>query len=76
VSLSASIATVPWLGSSFRGFIVGPVHKARLYRFATYTGGQDTSLRLPDTQARLSVADKRYRLEIDARRSEGVLLTF
>ncbi len=74
VSLSASVATVPWLGSSFRGFVIGLLHKARLYRFATYTGAQITSLRLSDTAAHLCVADGHHQLEFDARRSEGGLL--
>ncbi|HEY3341445.1 MAG TPA: tocopherol cyclase family protein [Anaerolineae bacterium] len=74
VSVTASVATVPWLGSHFRGFTIGLLHQARLYRFATYTGARITSLQLTDTQARLRVADRHYALEIDAQRSEGGLL--
>lgn len=74
ISLTASVATVPWLGGSFRGFTIGLLHKARLYRFATYTGAKITSLQLTDTQARLRLSDKQYALEIDALRSEGGLL--
>jgi hypothetical protein len=36
--LTASVARIPWLGSAFRGFIVGLWHAGTLYRFATYTG--------------------------------------
>jgi hypothetical protein len=72
--LTVSVATIPWLGSSFRGFIIGLWHKRQLYRFATYTSAKIESLRLTDTHVMLRIADKKHRLEIDAARSEGGLL--
>ena len=72
--LTVSVATIPWLGSSFRGFIIGLWHDRQLYRFATYTGAKIESLRLTDTHVVLRVADKKHRLEVDAARSEGGLL--
>jgi hypothetical protein len=72
--LTVSVATIPWLGSSFRGFIIGLWHSGRLYRFASYTGARVQMLRLTDTHAILHVADKHHRLEINASRSEGGLL--
>jgi hypothetical protein len=39
-SLTASIAVIPWMRSSFSGFIVGFLHGGRLYRLATYTGAK------------------------------------
>ncbi|MCB0022532.1 MAG: hypothetical protein KDD91_05820, partial [Caldilinea sp.] len=38
VSLTASVARIPWLGTAFRGFIVGLLCDGTLYRFASYTG--------------------------------------
>ena len=73
-SITLSVATIPWLWTSFRGFIIGLWHAGQLYRFATYTGAQLARLNLTDTQVKLRVEDKRYRLEIDAARSEGGLL--
>jgi hypothetical protein len=73
-SLTVSVATIPWLGSAFRGFIIGLWHDQRLYRFATYTGAKLESLRLTDTHVGLSVADKKYRLDLRAVRSAGGLL--
>lgn len=73
-SITVSVATIPWLGTSFRGFIIGLWHERQLYRFATYTGAQLTRLQLSDTHLSLRVEDKRHRLEIDAARSEGGLL--
>jgi tocopherol cyclase len=65
-SLSASIAIIPWLGSSFRGFIIGLVHKGELYRFATYTGAQTDILRIVGNHVTWSANSRLYRLEITA----------
>jgi tocopherol cyclase len=40
VSLTASIAHIPWRGHWFAGFIIGVWLHGRLYRFATYTGAK------------------------------------
>ncbi|HZY41040.1 MAG TPA: tocopherol cyclase family protein, partial [Anaerolineae bacterium] len=73
-SVTISVATIPWLRTSFRGFIIGLWHDRVLYRFATYTGATISQLRLTDTHVVLRVEDKRHRLEIEATRSEGGLL--
>ena len=44
VSVMASVAHIPWLGSSFVGFIGGILVEDRLYRFATYTGAKRRSV--------------------------------
>ena len=36
LSLSASVARIPFLGTQFAGFIVGLLFKGKLYRFTTY----------------------------------------
>ncbi len=72
--LTASVGHIPWLWSSFRGFIVGLLHRGILYRFATYTGARLVSLRIEDAAVHLHCADKRRELLIDARRSGGGLL--
>jgi hypothetical protein len=73
-SLTASIAVIPWLGSTFRGFIVGLWHQGQLYRFATYTGAKTESLMITDNQVIWIIRDRRHRLEMTARRMEGGLL--
>ncbi|HBX68134.1 MAG TPA: hypothetical protein DEH25_01765 [Chloroflexi bacterium] len=73
-SLTASIAVIPWLGSAFRGFIVGLWHQGKLYRFATYTGAKTESLAITDDKVTWVIRDRRYRLELSARRAEGGLL--
>lgn len=81
-SLTASVATIPWLGSAFRGFIAGFWHRGQLYRFATYTGASIETLTVTDRevvwrvsgQAGTGPCRRAYRLEIVADRAEGGLL--
>ena len=71
ICLTGSIATIPWLGRSFPGFIVGLWHDGRLYRFATYTRARTVSLSLAGDELNWHIEDARYRLEIGARRAAG-----
>jgi tocopherol cyclase len=73
-SVTISVATIPWLGKSFRGFIIGLWHNRELYRFTKYNGAKITSLRLTDSHVILQLANRTHRLEIEAARSEGGLL--
>jgi hypothetical protein len=36
ISIKASVASIPWIGKSFTGFITGVWVHNRLYRFTTY----------------------------------------
>ena len=79
--LTGSVATIPWLGSAFRGFIAGLWHGGVLYRFATYSGASISRLQLTDTRVIWHLVGRAlgrgrppYRLEINALRSEGGLL--
>ncbi len=72
--LTASVAIIPWLKSSFRGFIIGLWHESRLYRFATYTGAKVEKLDIAGEQVDWVVRDRRYRLEMLARKAPGGLL--
>ena len=73
-SITISVATVPWLGHSFRGFIVGLWHNRQLYRFTKYNGSKIIRLNLTDTRVILHTINHTHRLEIEAARSEGGLL--
>lgn len=74
VSVMASVATIPWLSGAFRGFIVGLLLDDTLHRFTTYTGARLNELKITDTHVHLEVADRRYKLKIQAVRSDGGLL--
>lgn len=74
ISLTASIAIIPLLGYSLRGFIVGLWHEGDLYRFATYTGAQIDELTIGEQEIGVVISDSDHRLEITARRAEGGVL--
>lgn len=65
ISLMASVACIPWVGSHFTGYIVGFLLEDRLYRFATYTGAK-MEIVLGEHQVNLVFKDKKHRLEITA----------
>ncbi len=74
VSFVGSIAIIPWLFSSFPGFIIGLWIDGRLYRFATYTGAETRHLHITDESIHWTVADDEHVLEIEAERARGGLL--
>jgi tocopherol cyclase len=74
VSLSGSIAKIPWIGNYFTGYIFGFLYDKKLYEFTTYSGAKVTELDVTDDNIRIRLENKTYRLDIDADRSEGVEL--
>ncbi len=75
VSLSASVALIPWLRGEFRGFIVGLWVDGTLFRFATHTGARTTDLHIDDAHVRWSLRSRDGgTLEIEAERRRGGLL--
>lgn len=70
VSLMASVARIPWLGSHFIGYIVGFLFQGQLHRFATYTGAMMRAV-LGENHVELGFRDKRSRLEIVAHQGAG-----
>jgi hypothetical protein len=80
VSLSASIAVIPWRRGQFPGFIVGlrlpgPDGHPVLHRFTTYTRARTTVLAVDDDQVRWTLrARSGATLQIGAERARGGLL--
>lgn len=74
VSFVGSIAIIPWVFSSFPGFIVGVWIDGRLFRFATYTGAETKHLRISDESIEWTVADDEHVLHVEAQRAKGGLL--
>lgn len=74
ICLTASVAIIPWLRSSFPGFIAGLWMDGTLHRFATYSGARLEKLAISNEQVEWVMRDKKKRLEIHARRAEGGLL--
>ena len=71
VSLSASIATIPWMGFSFKGFIVALLLDDGLHRFATYNGSKITKLKVDASKVQIVLSNTKERLYINAERVEG-----
>ena len=65
ISLIASVAHIPFLGTHFIGYIVGFWYNNKLHRFATYTGAQ-MKAQLADNQVFISFKDAQYQLDITA----------
>jgi len=73
-SFMLSLARIPWLGSSFPGFLCVLLLNDTEYRFATYTGAHLDLLETEGRTARILLSDKTYKMEILARRTtEGYL---
>jgi hypothetical protein len=85
ISLTASVATIPWLTGWFRGFLVGFLHEGRLYRFTTYLGSEIQTLKVNDDVVVWKLIGKSlsdparefsaYELTILAERGQGGLLS-
>lgn len=72
--LVASVAIIPWLRSSFRGFIVGLRTADRLRTWATYNGSREELLTIDDSHVRWSMSGPDGRLDLVAERRRGGLL--
>ena len=70
ICLMASVANIPWLTSSFVGYIVGFLHEGTLHRFATYTGAK-MSAKQEGESVRVIFSDKKKKLEILATPAAG-----
>ncbi len=73
-SLVASVAIIPWLRSSFRGFIVGLRLGRRLHSWATYNGAKERALEIDDSHVCWSLEGPSGLLELSAERIRGGLL--
>jgi tocopherol cyclase len=73
-SLIASVATIPWLGRAFRGYIVGFNHGGTLHTWTTYNGSKEERLVIDDSHVRWTLRGPSGVLELDAERVRGGLL--
>jgi tocopherol cyclase len=64
VSVSASIARVPWMNASFTGSIAGLLLDGELHRFTTYTGAKLACLETRPGEADLVLRDAHAELEL------------
>ncbi|MBT7820188.1 MAG: hypothetical protein HN672_12715 [Chloroflexi bacterium] len=71
VSLTASLALIPWIGYSFPGFIIGLWVKGKLYRFATYTGAKIEKLSIEGDIVEIRIRGRKFTIELRAERAGG-----
>jgi hypothetical protein len=65
VSVSVSVAKIPWMRESFVGFIAGVFLGGELYRLTTYTGAELTAFSSWTGGARMTYEDRAYRLDVE-----------
>jgi tocopherol cyclase len=73
-SLKASVAKIPWLGSSFVGFIAGIYLQDKLIRFTTYNGTKLLKSFADEAVVELVMENKEHRIEILAHRKDATSL--
>lgn len=74
ISFKASVAKIPWLGSSFVGFIAGLYFNQELIQFTTYNSTKLIRLAVNKKRVELVMENKNYRLEVLAQRNEATEL--
>jgi hypothetical protein len=74
VSVTMSIANVPFLGGAFSGFLIGLLHGGEVHRFTTYTGAKVASLAYDDGGAQIVIRDSKKELQLSCRRASGSVL--
>jgi tocopherol cyclase len=72
ISLFGSIAKIPWLKNYFTGYIFGFLYKNSFLKFTTYNGAKIDKLNVIKDHIEIHVENKHHRLEIYAKREEGV----
>ena len=74
VSFKSSVAKIPWMGSSFVGFIAGIWLNDRLFQFTTYNSTKLIKCLIEKEKVELVMENRNYRLEIFARRDDATAL--
>jgi tocopherol cyclase len=70
ISLTASVARIPWLTGAFRGFLIGLLLDGRLHTFTTWDGGRIEAMSVDERR----VCNRDLRLEIRSHRAPGAVL--
>lgn len=74
VSFKASVAKVPWLGTSFVGFIAGLWFKNELIQFTTYNFTRLKKCQVNEHLVEIEMQNRNHKLTIKAHRSESTIL--
>ncbi len=74
ISIKCSVARIPWLGSSFTGFICGLWLKDKLIRFTTYNRSRLLKCQIGIELVVIELENPSYRLKIEAHRDHPTTL--
>ncbi|MFT7588471.1 MAG: tocopherol cyclase [Limisphaerales bacterium] len=74
VSINISVANIPWLFSSFVGFIAWVWIDGTLYPFTTYSGAKMTKTAVKGNKINLELVDNKYHLSVEALGSKSAEL--
>ncbi len=74
ISFKASVARIPWMGSSFTGLIAGVWFDGELHRFTTYNGSVLRRSIADLEKVELVMENRGFRLEVRAHRHEATAL--
>ncbi|MCK3685325.1 tocopherol cyclase family protein [Maribellus sp. YY47] len=74
ISFKASVAKIPWLRSSFVGFIAGFYFNGKLLEFTTYNGTKLLHSLADSQKVELLMENKHYRLKVMAHRDRAAEL--
>lgn len=73
-SFMLSVAKIPWIKSSFTGFLCIFLLDGNIYRFATYTGAKLKNLSVDGEVVKIDITDQNHDLQISARHAARGLL--
>jgi hypothetical protein len=71
MSVSCSVAKVPFLGGAFTGFLIGFLLDGQLFRFTTYTGAHMERLVASEDEAEIVVRNRFQQLRLVCHRAHG-----
>ena len=74
ISVKASMAIIPWLGSSFIGHIAGVLFKGKLYEFTTYNGTKVKQCLITEKMVKIEMENRQFRLSLHAKRDQATSL--
>jgi len=73
-SLMISVASIPWLGSTFVGHIAVMLVDGKIINMSTYMGGKIRSLNIDGHDVSLKIETRSHVLEVEARKGESIVL--
>ena len=76
LSITASLATIPWKNTTFAGFIVGLYYKNKLYRFTTYKNTVTKEIYYDSNKFFWKLKQKNLVLELTIQKGESAGLLY